>query len=115
MILRSSFIQSGVIAISALAVLAAGAEARGTPKPKVNDVCQADFHKYCPSEQPGRGVVIRCARAHIDSVSADCKSAVDIANAANAAKRASKASRRASAGKTSRPAAASAEQGAGEE
>jgi hypothetical protein len=96
-----------VVAISALAVAAAGAQARGTPKPKVNDVCQADFHKYCPSEQAGRGVVIRCARAHIDSVSAECKSAVDIANASNAAKRAAKASKRASAKKPAGEPAAS--------
>ena len=91
-------VRSSVIAISALALLAAGAQARGTPKPKVNEVCQADFHKFCPSETPGRGVVIRCARAHIDSVSSDCKTAVDTANASNAAKRASKAAKRASTG-----------------
>jgi hypothetical protein len=91
--------RSSVIAISALALLAAGAQARGTPKPKVNDVCQADFHKFCPSQEAGRGVVIRCARAHIDSVSAECKSAVDMANASNAAKRAAKTSKRASAKK----------------
>ena len=113
--LRSSFFQSGLIALSAVAVLAAGAQARGTPKPKVNEVCQADFHKFCPSETPGRGVVIRCARAHIDNVSSDCKNAVDIANAANAAKRAAKVSRRASAGKTSRTVSAPADQGAAQE
>ena len=100
-------IRSTVVAISILAMAAAGAQARGTPKPKVNDVCQADFRKFCPSEEPGRGVVIRCARAHIDSVSAECKSAVDIANAANAAKRAAKASKRASAKQSANAPAAS--------
>jgi hypothetical protein len=103
MILRTT-----IVAISAFAVLAAGAQARGTAKPKVNDVCQADFHKFCPSEEPGRGVVIRCARAHLEQVSTDCKSAVDTANALNAARKAAKASKRASAkkgGSASDPAA----------
>jgi hypothetical protein len=94
MILRTT-----IVAFSALAIFAAGAQARGTPKPKVNDVCQADFHKFCPSEEPGRGVVIRCARAHLDQVSANCKSAVDTANALNAARKAAKTSNRAAAKK----------------
>ena len=66
-------------------------------KPKVNEVCLADFHKLCPSEEAGRGKVIRCARAHLDSVTPDCKSAVDAANAANEKKRETKSAKRASA------------------
>jgi hypothetical protein len=93
------FLRTTIVAFSALAIFAAGVQARGTPKPKVNDVCQADFHKFCPSEEPGRGVVIRCARAHLDQVTVDCKSAVDTANALNAARKAAKASKRASAKK----------------
>lgn len=66
-------------------------------KPKVNDVCLADFHKLCPSEELGRGKVIRCARAHIDAVTPDCKTAVDAANAANEKKREVKSAKRAAA------------------
>jgi hypothetical protein len=83
-------------AMAAIAILAAAGQANAA-KPRVNDVCQADFHKLCPDQAAGRGVVIRCARAHLSAVSPDCKSAVDTADALNAARRAAKASRRASA------------------
>lgn len=69
-------------------------------KPKVNEVCLADFHKLCPTEELGRGKVIRCARAHIDAVTPDCKGAVDAANASNLKKREAKASKRAAAKQT---------------
>jgi hypothetical protein len=65
-------------------------------KPKVNEVCLADFHKLCPSEELGRGKVIRCARAHLDAVTPDCKSAVDAANVSNEKKRETKSAKRAS-------------------
>ena len=86
-------------AIAAVALLAFAGQANAA-KPKVNDVCQADFHKLCPDETPGRGVVIRCARTHLSAVSPDCKSAVEAADAVNVARRTAKASRRASAQKT---------------
>ena len=89
-------LHASVIALSALALVASG-QAGAAPKPKVNDLCLADFHKLCPSEELGRGVVIRCARAHLDAVSSDCKSAVDAANALNAARKSAKAAKRASA------------------
>jgi hypothetical protein len=89
-------LRSCVIVGAAFAILTAG-QAVATPKPKVNEVCLADFHKLCPTEELGRGKVIRCARAHLDSVTSDCKTAVDAANASNAAKRQAKASKRASA------------------
>jgi ribosome-binding protein aMBF1 (putative translation factor) len=77
-----------------LAVLVAG-QAVGAAKPRANQVCLADFHKLCGSETLGRGVVIRCARAHIDQVAPDCKEAVQAADALNAAHRQAKASRKA--------------------
>jgi len=89
-------LRSVVIASSAFALLVVG-QSVAAPKPKVNEVCLADFHKLCPSEELGRGKVIRCARAHIDSVGPDCKTAVEAANASNAAKRQAKAAKRASA------------------
>ncbi|MGH7022129.1 MAG: hypothetical protein ACREEB_00910 [Caulobacteraceae bacterium] len=84
------------IAASTLAVILAG-QALAAAKPRANQVCLADFHKLCPSEALGRGVVIRCARAHMDAVSPDCKSAVEAANAVNEARRQAKAAKRASA------------------
>ncbi len=87
---------SVIVAVSAL-VLAAASQAGAASKPKANEICLADFHKLCPTEELGRGKVIRCARAHIDGVSADCKSAVAAADAVNQARRAAKASKRASA------------------
>ena len=83
-----------VIAVSALALLVAS-QAAAASKPKINEVCLADFHKLCPTEQIGRGVVIRCARAHLEVVSSDCKSAVDTANALNAARKSAKAAKKA--------------------
>jgi hypothetical protein len=88
------------IAVSALALLAAG-QAAAASKPKVNEVCLADFHKLCPTQELGRGVVIRCARAHLEVVSSDCKSAVDTANALNAARKSAKAARKAGAAASS--------------
>jgi hypothetical protein len=82
-----------VIASSALSLLLAG-QAFAAGKPKVNEVCLADFHKFCPSEELGRGKVIRCARAHLDNVTPDCKSAVEAANTANEKKREAKAAKR---------------------
>jgi len=73
------------VAASALAVLVAG-QALAAAKPRANQVCLADFHKLCPTQELGRGVVIRCARAHIDAVSTDCKTAVEAADALNAAR-----------------------------
>ncbi len=85
-----------LVTIPALAIVLAG-PAFAAPKPKVNEVCLADFHKLCPTEELGRGKVIRCARAHLDAVAPDCKSAVDAANASNAAKRGAKSAKRAAA------------------
>ncbi|MGA2954000.1 MAG: cysteine rich repeat-containing protein [Caulobacteraceae bacterium] len=82
-----------VIASSALSLLVAG-QSFAAGKPKVNEVCLADFHKLCPDEELGRGKVIRCARAHLDNVGAECKSAVEAANASNAKKREAKAAKR---------------------
>lgn len=84
------------VAIAALALMIAG-PALAAPKPRVNQVCLADFHKLCSDQTLGRGVVIRCARAHIDAVSPDCKTAVEAANAVNEARRSAKAARRAAA------------------
>lgn len=81
------------VAIAAMAMMIAG-PSLAAPKPRVNEVCLADFHKLCPSQELGRGVVIRCARAHIDQVAPDCKTAVEAANAVNEARRAAKAARR---------------------
>lgn len=81
------------VAIAAMAMMIAG-HSLAAPKPRVNEVCLADFHKLCPSQELGRGVVIRCARAHIDQVAPDCKTAVEAANAVNEARRAAKAARR---------------------
>jgi hypothetical protein len=81
------------VAIAAMAMMIAG-PSLAAPKPRVNEVCLADFHKLCSSEALGRGVVIRCARAHIDQVAPDCKTAVEAANALNEARRAAKAARR---------------------
>ena len=92
------------IAASALAVLVAG-QALAAAKPRANQVCLADFHKLCPTQELGRGVVIRCARAHIDAVSTDCKTAVEAADALNAAHRQAKASKRASTKSAAEPAA----------
>jgi hypothetical protein len=86
--------------VAALAILAA-TQVGATSKPRVNQICLEDFHKLCPDQAVGRGVVIRCARAHHDSLTADCRSAVEAADAVNAARKAAKASRRASAGRTS--------------
>jgi hypothetical protein len=88
------------IAVSALALLAAG-QATAASKPKVNEVCLADFHKLCPTQELGRGVVIRCARAHLEVVSSDCKSAVDAANALNAARKSAKAAKKSGAASSS--------------
>jgi hypothetical protein len=85
--------RSSVITFSAVALIAGG-QASAASKPKVNEVCLADFHKFCPSEELGRGVVIRCARDHLDAVAPDCKSAVDAANALNAARKAAKAAKK---------------------
>ena len=98
--------RSVIVAVSALA-LAAASQAGAAPKPRVGQICLADFHKLCPTEELGRGKVIRCARAHIDGVSADCKSAVAAADAVNQARRAAKASKRASAKSTAAEPAAS--------
>jgi hypothetical protein len=95
-----------VIAVSALVLIAAG-QAGAASKPKVAEICLADFHKLCPTEELGRGKVIRCARAHIDGVSAECKSAVAAADAVNQARRAAKATKRASAKSTAAEPAAS--------
>lgn len=81
------------VAVAALALMIAG-PALAAPKPRVNEVCLADFHKLCSDQTLGRGVVIRCARAHIDAVAPDCKSAVEAANAVNEARRSAKAARR---------------------
>jgi hypothetical protein len=91
-------LRSLTIVVSAVVLVAGPAFA--APKPRVNQICLADFHKLCPSEELGRGKVIRCARAHIDGVSADCKTAVAAADAVNQARRAAKASKRASAKST---------------
>jgi hypothetical protein len=91
-----TWIATAIAVAGAMTLVLAGAPAFAA-KPKVNEVCLADFHKLCPSEELGRGKVIRCARAHIDSVTPDCKSAVDAANAANAAKREAKSAKRAAA------------------
>jgi hypothetical protein len=85
-----------IASAAALAVVLAVGPAFAA-KPKVNEVCLADFHKLCPSEELGRGKVIRCARAHLDAVTPDCKSAVDAANASNEKKRETKSAKRASA------------------
>jgi hypothetical protein len=82
-----------VIASSALSLLVGG-QAFAAAKLKVNEVCLADFHKFCPDDELGRGKVIRCARAHLDNVTADCKSAVAAANASNEKKREAKAAKR---------------------
>jgi hypothetical protein len=95
-----------VIAVSALVLIAAG-QAGAASKPRVGEICLADFHKLCPTEELGRGKVIRCARAHIDGVSADCKSAVAAADAVNQARRAAKAGKSASAKPTAAEPAAS--------
>lgn len=79
-----------VIAMAGLTVLVAG-QAAAAAKPRAAEVCLADFHKLCPAEALGRGVVIRCARAHLEAVSPDCKSTVQAADALNAARKAAKA------------------------
>jgi hypothetical protein len=91
---------ASAVALAGVLTLALASAPAFAAKPKVNEVCLADFHKLCPSEELGRGKVIRCARAHIDAVTPDCKSAVDAANASNAAKREAKASKRAAAKST---------------
>jgi hypothetical protein len=88
------------LVVASLAVLAA-AQVGATPKPRVNQICLEDFHKLCPTQELGRGVVIRCARAHHDALTANCRSAVEAADAVNTARKAAKASRRASATRTS--------------
>ena len=93
---KLNWIATAAAFAGAVTLTLAGAPAFAA-KPKVGEVCLADFHKLCPTEELGRGKVIRCARAHIDAVTPDCKSAVDAANASNAAKRQAKASKRAAA------------------
>ena len=88
----SQIVAAGV----ALGVVFTG-PALAAPKPRPNQACLEDFHKYCPTEALGRGVVIRCARAHIDSVSAVCKTSVEHADAVNQARRQAKAAKRAAA------------------
>lgn len=83
------------LAVAALGLVVAG-QAMATPKPRVNEICLADYHKFCPEQALGRGVVIRCARAHLEQVTPDCKTAVEAANAVNEARREAKAARRAS-------------------
>jgi hypothetical protein len=84
------------ISVSALFLLVGG-QAAAASRPKINEVCLADFHNLCPTQELGRGVVIRCAREHLEVVSADCKSAVDTANALNAARKSAKAAKKAGA------------------
>jgi hypothetical protein len=76
------------------AVLLVAGPCFAAPKPRAAEVCLADFHKLCPGEELGRGVVIRCARAHLEAVAPDCKTAVEAANALNAARRAAKQARK---------------------
>ena len=92
-------VRNWIVAVASLSIVLAIGPAFAA-KPKVNEVCLADFHKLCPTEELGRGKVVRCARAHIDTVTPDCKSAVDAANAANAAKREAKSAKRAAAKST---------------
>lgn len=70
-----------------LVAFAGGAQASS----KVSQACEADFHKLCPSQTAGRGAVMRCVKTKLDTVTPDCKSAVQTAQAARAARKAAKA------------------------
>ncbi|HEV2364757.1 MAG TPA: hypothetical protein VGS12_11240 [Caulobacteraceae bacterium] len=68
----------------------------------VKTICQADFQKLCPTATPNRGAVMRCVKTRLDQVSAECKTAVQAAQAKNASRRAARKTARAT--KASAPA-----------
>jgi len=81
-------LRSITLAISAMALLATAGQAATASK--VTQACAADFHKLCPSATAGRGAVMRCVKTQLDSVTPDCKTAVQTAQAARAARKAAK-------------------------
>jgi len=82
-------LRSITLAVSAVAFIAAAGGV--TAASKVSQVCAADFHKLCPSATAGRGAVMRCVKTQLDTVTPDCKAAVQTAQTARAARKAAKA------------------------
>lgn len=72
------------------AVVALSASQAQAAAPRLRDICQADFQKLCPTAKPARGAVMRCVKARLGDISAECKAAVTAAQEKTAARKAAR-------------------------
>jgi hypothetical protein len=75
------------LAAAVLGEAARAAPSRGRPRTGLGAVCAGEIRRFCPG-RPGRGRVSRCLKAHREELNADCRTALEQAEAQRRPRRA---------------------------
>jgi hypothetical protein len=70
---------SRVAYLAVVIILAASAPA-AQPSPEVCQLCEADYHRLCPTVVPGGGRILRCLLDNDKDLSSACRAALQRLN-----------------------------------
>jgi hypothetical protein len=68
------------LAVMLFALSGVGAAVAADAPPKQEGPCAADFKKFCPGMQPGRGRIYRCMMSHEAELTPACRDVIKAAN-----------------------------------
>lgn len=68
------------VAYLAVAIILAASARAAQPSPQVRQLCEADYHRLCPTIVPGGSRILRCLLDNDKDLSSACRAALQQLN-----------------------------------